>query len=310
VPTPKSGDGELAIKTLFGLGPSNSAKLFLLIIISIAMMTVDHHFHHLSKVRATISVAIYPIEYLADLPSKVYRWGSQSLSRRNTLLRNNAELRAEQIRLELQLQKLTTLEQENTRLREMLSSAKYFEKERILIAELLSVDLDPYQQRIVINKGTRDGVYEGQPLLGAKGIIGQIDKAGPFNFVALLISDPNHALLRSGQRSLVVGTGNIQQLELMHLTSTANIQIGDLIITSGLDDRYPSDYPVAEITSIQQVSGDAFVKVEAKPLVDLNSIREVLLIWPGAADADYSAENNIDNAASNDATSQSAARNN
>jgi len=115
---------------------------------------------------------------------------------------------------------------------------------------------------------------------------------------------------RSGQRSLVVGTGNIQQLELMHLTSTADIQIGDLVITSGLDDRYPSDYPVAEITSIQQVSGDAFVKVEAKPLVDLNSIREVLLIWPGAADADYTADNSIDNTANNNAANESAARNN
>jgi rod shape-determining protein MreC len=242
---------------------------------------------------------VYPIEYLAGIPAKVYSWGAESLSGRNKLLRNNAALRAEQIRLELRLQKLATLEQENTRLREMLTSAKYFEKERILIGELLSVDLDPYQQRIVINKGTRDGVYEGQPLLGARGIIGQIDKAGPFNSIALLVSDPNHALLgviaRSGQRSLVVGTGNIQQLELMHLTSTADIQIGDLVITSGLDDRYPSDYPVAEVTSIKQVAGDAFVKVEAKPLVDLNSIREVLLIWPSAADADYTVENNVEN---------------
>jgi len=274
----------------------------MLIIASIVMMTIDHHFHHLSQVRNTISAVMYPIEYLAGVPSKIYNWGSESFSARNKLLRDNASLRAEQIRLELQLQKLATLEQENTRLREMLSSAKYFEKERILIGELLSVDLDPYQQRIVVNKGTRDGVYEGQPLLGARGIIGQIDKTGPFNSVALLVSDPNHALLgviaRSGQRSLVVGTGNIQQLELLHLTNTADIQIGDLVITSGLDDRYPSDYPVAEITSIQQVSGDAFVKVEAKPLVDLNSIREVLLIWPSAADADYSAHNNLENNAS------------
>lgn len=263
------------------------------------MMTVDHHFQHLSTVRQSISVAVYPIEYLAGIPSKVYNWGAEALSGRNKLLRDNAELRADQIRLELRLQKLATLEQENTRLREMLSSAKYFEKERILIGELLSVDLDPYQQRIVVNKGTRDGAYEGQPLLGAKGIIGQIDKAGPFNSVALLVSDPNHALLgviaRSGQRSLVVGTGNIQQLELLHLTSTADIQVGDLVITSGLDDRYPSDYPVAEVTSIKQVAGDPFVKVEAKPLVDLNSIREVLLIWPSAADADYSVENNAGN---------------
>ncbi len=260
---------------------------------SIAMMTVDHHFNHLRTVRSTIAVAMYPIEYLAGLPAKVYNWSTESFSARNKLLSENANLRAEQIRLELQLQKLATLEQENTRLRELLSSAKYFEKERLLIAELLSVDLDPFRHRIVLNKGTRDGVYEGQPLLGAKGIIGQIDKVGPFNSVAILVSDPNHALLgvvaRSGQRSLIVGTGNIDKLELLHVTNTADINIGDLVITSGLDERYPTDYPVAEVTSIQQVAGEAFTKVEAKPLVDLNTIREVLLIWPSGKEANFAA---------------------
>ena len=260
------------------------------------MMTVDHHFNHLRKVRQTISVAMYPIEYLAGLPAKVYSWSSESFSSRNKLLRDNAGLRAEQIRLELRLQKLTSLEEENQRLREMLSSAQYFEKERVLIGELLSVDLDPYRQRIVVNKGTRDGIYDGQPLLGAKGIIGQIDKAGPFSSVAILMTDPNHALLgevaRSRQRSLVVGTGNIEKLELLHLTNTADIQIGDLVITSGLDGRYPSDYPIAEISSIQQISGEAFVKVEAKPLVDLNSIREVLLIWSGEQESELNTKNN------------------
>jgi len=234
--------------------------------------------------RSTISTVMYPIEYLAGLPIKVYDWTTESFSARNKLLSDNAGLRAEQIRLELQLQKLTSLEQENTRLRELLSSVKFSNNERLLIAELLSVDLDPYRQRIVINKGTRDGVYEGQPILGARGIIGQIDKVGPFNSVAILISDPNHALLgviaRSGQRNLIVGTGNIDKLELRHVTNTVDIQVGDLLITSGLDDRYPTEYPVAEITSIKQASGEAFMKIEAKPLVDLSTIREVLLMWP------------------------------
>lgn len=247
-------------------------------------MTVDHHFHHLHKVRSVISIAMYPIEYIAGLPFQAYYWGSESLSTRNKLLSENASLRAEHIRQELQLQRLATLEQENERLRELLSSAKLFEKEGLLIAELLSVDLDPFRQRIVINKGTRHGIYEGQPLLGAKGIIGQIDKVGPFNSIAILLSDPNHALLgviaRSGQRSLIVGTGNIGILELQHVTNSADIKIGDLVLTSGLDELYPSDYPVAEITSIQQVAGEPFKKVEAKPLVELSKIREVLLIWP------------------------------
>jgi len=260
------------------------------------MMTVDHHFNHLRTLRSTMSVAMYPIEYLAGLPSKVYNWSVESFSARNKLLSDNAVLRAEQIRLELQLQKLTTLEDENNRLRELVSSVKYFEKERLLIAELLSVDLDPFRQRFVLNKGTRNGVYEGQPLLGAQGIIGQIDKVGPFNSVAILISDPNHALLgviaRSGHRSLVVGTGNIDKLELQYVTNTADIQIGDLVITSGLDDRYPTDYPVAEITSIQQVAGEPFAKVEAKPLVNLNKIREILLIWPEGKGTSHTASTN------------------
>ena len=110
------------------------------------------------------------------------------------------------------------------------------------------------------------------------------DKVGPFNSVAILISDQNHALLgviaRSGQRNLIVGTGNIDKLELRHVTNTVDIQVGDLLITSGLDDRYPTEYPVAEITSIKQASGEAFMKIEAKPLVDLSTIREVLLMWP------------------------------
>ena len=290
--------GAFAIKPLFTLGPSVSTKLAILVIISIGMMTIDHHFNHLRTLRSTIGTAMYPIEYLAGLPIKIYSWGVESFSERNKLLSDNASLRAEQIRLELQLQKLTTLEQENERLRELLSSAKYFEKERLLIAELLSVDLDPFRQRIVLNKGTRDGVYEGQPLLGAKGIIGQVDKVGAFNSVAILISDPNHALLgvvaRSGQRSLVVGTGSIDKLELLHVTNTADINIGDLIITSGLDDRYPTDYPVAEVTSIQQIAGEAFSKVEAKPLVDLNTIREILLIWPDGQESNYTADINSD----------------
>ena len=260
------------------------------------MMTIDHHFHHLRKVRSAISVVIYPIEYLSGLPVQAYHWGTESFSSRHRLLSENAGLRAEHIRLELQLQKLATLEQENERLRQLLSSAKYFQKEGLLIAELLSVDLDPFRQRIVINKGTRDGIYEGQPLLGAKGIIGQIDKVGPFNSIAILLTDPNHALLgvvaRSGQRSLIVGTGNTDKLELQHVTNTADIQIGDLVLTSGLDGLYPTDYPVAEVTSIQQIVGDAFKKVEAKPLVELNKIREVLLIWPNGKDGEFTVDIN------------------
>ena len=292
--------GVFAIKPLFALGTFVSTKLIILVFVSVVMMTIDHHFNHLHVVRSTISVAVYPIEYLAGLPVEIYNWSAKYFSARNRLLSDNANLRAEHIRLELQLQKLTSLEKENARLRKLLSSTKRFEKEKLLIAELLSIDLYPYLQRVVLNKGTQDGVYEGQPLLGAKGIIGQVNKVGPYTSVAILITDPNHALLgviaRSGRRNLVVGTGNIDKLELQHVTNTADIKIGDLVITSGLDNRYPNNYPVAEITSIQQIAGQAFAKVEARPLANLNTMREILLIWPteDAVDSNLDATNTTD----------------
>lgn len=250
--------------------------------LSVGMMVTDYHYNHLGVLRSGISVVVYPVKYVASLPAKLYNAGSELLSSRKKLLDENDRLRTDQILLELELQKLAVLEQENVRLRELLSSVRQLQEKQILIAELLSINLDPYRHRIVLNKGTRDGVYEGQPLLGAKGIIGQVDKAGLVSSIAILISDPNHALLgvivRSGQRSLVVGTGNNDKLELRHLMKTMDIRVGDLIMTSGLDGRYPPDYPVAEITSIQPIAGEAFMKVEARPLMSLNTIQETFLL--------------------------------
>ncbi len=263
--------------------------------LSVGMMITDYHYNRLGILRSSISVVLSPIEYLAWLPSKMYISGTKVLATQKKLLTENARLHANQALIELQLQKLAILEHENTRLRKLLTSTKPLKKEQVLIAELISIDLDPYRQRIVLNKGTMDGVYEGQPLLGAKGIIGQVDKASPFRSIAILISDPNHALLgviaRNGHRSLVVGTGNAEILELQHIVSTTDIRIGDLITTSGLDGRYPPNYPVAKVTSIRDTTGEAFVKVEAKPLIDLNAIQEILLIRADDEPLSRAAEN-------------------
>ena len=263
--------------------------------LSVGMMITDYHYNYLGFLRSGISVVVYPVKYLASLPSNIYQASTEALSSRKKLLNENTRLRTDQILLGLQLQKLAVLEQENARLRELFSSAKQLEEEQVLIAELLAIDLDPYRHRIVLNKGTQDGVYEGQPLLGAKGIIGQIDKAGPVSSIAILVTDPNHALLgviaRSGQRSLVVGTGSNDKLELRHLVNETDMQIGDLITTSGLDGLYPPNYPVAKIVSIQQIAGEAFVRVEAKPLTDLNTIRETLLLRNSEGQFPKTAEN-------------------
>lgn len=211
-------------------------------------------------------------------------WVSENLASRRALLEENRQLRNQQVLLNAKLQKLALLKQENTRLRELLASASHFAEERVLIAELLSVDLDPYKQQIILNKGEIDGVYVGQPLLDANGVMGQITHITPVSATAILISDPSHALPvqinRTGMRTVITGTGNAHALSLRHIPASSDIVVGDVVSSSGLGGRFPQDYPVAEITHIRRPPGQAFATVKARPFAHLDRSREVLLLWP------------------------------
>lgn len=246
-------------------------------------MTIDHRYQHLQVVRSTLATATYPLQYLAHLPSALSEIVSENLASRNDLINENETLREQALFNQAKLQRLALLEQENARLRQLLDSPIQTSSEQVLIAEILSVDLHPFKQLISINKGSKQGVYEGQPLVAAKGIIGQVVDVFPMHANALLISDPNHALLaesnRTNLRALLVGSGKTDRVELKNVSSSADIKIGDLLHTSGLDGRYPPNYPIAEITTINNRPGEAFLHVEARPLADLDTIREVLLLW-------------------------------
>ena len=247
-------------------------------------MTVDHRSEYLQPVRSTLSLIAYPIQYLISLPQGAYSWASEYFATREHLLQENRVLREQYVLLSAKLQKLESLERENNRLRNLLASASRFKNERLLIAELLSVDLDPYKQLVVINKGETDGVYVGQPLLDANGVMGQITYVNPLSATAILISDPSHALPvqinRNGLRTLVVGTGSANELILKHIPSSGDIKLGDVVSTSGLGGRFPSDYPVGKITHIERPPGEPFALVKATPFAHLDRSREVLLVWP------------------------------
>lgn len=255
------------------------------------MMTIDHRYQHLQVVRSTLATATYPLQYLAHLPSALSEIVSENFASRNDLLVANETLREQALFNQAKLQRLALLEQENARLRQLLDSPIQTSSEQVLIAEILSVDLHPFKQLVSINKGAKQGVYEGQPLVAAKGIIGQVVDVFPMHANALLISDPNHALLaesnRTNLRALLVGSGKTDRVELKNVSSSADIKIGDLLHTSGLDGRYPPNYPIAEVTTINSRPGDAFLHVVARPLADLDTIREVLLLWT------YPPENNL-----------------
>ena len=250
-------------------------------------MTMDHRQNHLESLRAGLSLLVYPIQMGVELPETVSGWFRESLASRRQLQEENASLRTQLLMLKAQRQKLEALEIENIRLRELLDSS--FEVgEKILVAELLSVNLDPYKHQIVINKGDLDRIYPGQPLLDADGIMGQVVHVGPYTSTAVLITDTSHAIPvqvnRNGLRTIALGSGTINRLELPYLPNNSDIRTGDLLITSGLGGRFPPGYPVARVTAIQQDPGKTFAQVVATPMAKLDRSREVLLVWPGDFD--------------------------
>ena len=178
---------------MFAVNPTAVLRLGLWGALSIALMTVDHRYQALDDVRDVLSTLVYPLHYLVRLPTDARNWLSENLASRDALLEENARLREKQVFLNVQLQKLTVLEAENRRLRSLLESAVNT-PERVLIAELLAVDFDPYRHHILLNRGRRHGIYVGQPVLDQHGVIGQIIQVNPLTATAILITDPNHAL--------------------------------------------------------------------------------------------------------------------
>ncbi len=246
------------------------------------MMSLDHRQQHMENVRSVLSVVLYPIQYLIGLPRDTGLWLSENLASRQALLEENERLHKRQLLLEFQLQKLEALQAENDRLRELLDSS-FKVGERVLIAELLAVDMAPFTRRLTLNKGRYDDVYRGQPVLDAAGVLGQVVAVTPLTSTAMLITDPSHALPvavnRNGLRAIAVGTGEPNRLELSHIPNTADIEIGDLLITSGLGGRFPAGYPVARVTHIERNPDLPFARIEAEPTGNLESSREVLLVW-------------------------------
>ncbi len=268
--------------TLFLKRYSANLRITAFIVLSLAMMTIDHQYSHLQKLRATLTVLVHPLQSAANLPATLGQWASETLASRAHLIKENLRLRDEQLILNAKIQKMEFLETENQRLKQLLSSVKT-PNDQILIAELLAVDLQPLRHQILINKGQRAGVYDGQPLIGAQGIIGQIIHVGPFSSTALLLTDPMHAIPiqinRNGLRAIAKGTGHSRLIQIEHLPNSADIRPGDLIVSSGLGDRFPAGYPVGVVDSVSRVAGTPFAEVNVTPSAELDKNRAMLLVW-------------------------------
>jgi len=258
-------------------------QALLLVVLSIAIMVVDHRFNHLEVVRSNISFAISPLRFLVSLPATAGNWLGDWFTSHTELIEENEGLKDQNRILSARLQKLEILAEENARLRNLLGSSRKISDE-VIVAELLSVDQNPYRQLIEINKGSSDGVEIGHAVIDDFGVMGQVIHVNPQSATTILISDPEHAIpvqfVRSGTRSVAFGRGSTRQLELRYLPATADILIDDELVTSGLGGRFPSNYPVARVTSISEDRVRGFVSVIAEPRARLDSSREVLVIKP------------------------------
>lgn len=245
-------------------------------------MVVDHRQNHLEGIRSILAVALSPLNVIINLPRSTGEWISETFATRSMLQQQNQALKKENLLLQVRQQKLDSLRSENMRLRNLLDSAVKI-KDRVLIAEVIAVDLDPYRHQVLINKGSSSGIFIGQPALDASAVMGQVTHVNPFSSTVLLITDASHGLPvqvnRNGVRTVALGTGQIDRLELPHLPNNADIEVGDLLVTSGLGGRFPPGYPVAEVTSVTRNPGQPFASILAQPKAKLDQARETLLVW-------------------------------
>lgn len=257
-------------------------RLLVLAVLSVGLMVVDARFDYLKPVRSQMGLVLTPFYGVADLPVRAWEGVRDQFTSRSELLAENERLKAESLLMQRRLQKLATLTEQNVRLRELLNSAALVD-DKVLVSELIGVDPNPFTQRILIDKGSKDGVFQGQPVLDASGLMGQVVEVMPYTARVLLLTDTTHSIPvqvnRNGLRAIAVGTGNPERLELRFVADTADIKEGDLLVSSGLGQRFPAGYPVAVVKEVIHDSGQPFAVIRAVPTAKMNRSRYVLLVF-------------------------------
>ncbi len=263
--------------------PSILTRFVVFSVLSVVLMMLDHRGQHLQKIRAGLGVLFYPIQMAAALPARTGAAVMDFIGGDSALREKYQRLSDERPLLLAKQEKFEALEAENNHLRSLLGSAERI-AERAVVAELIEVSQEPFTRKIVLAKGSSDKVYVGQPIIDSYGIMGQITQVGILQSQATLITDPDHAIpvqvSRNGLRAIVFGTGERDGLSVRYLTSSADIKVGDTLISSGMGGTFPFGYPVAVVSHIVNDPNESFLDISARPVAHLGHNKEVLLIWP------------------------------
>ncbi len=260
---------------------AQGARAVFLLVLALVFMHFDARSPIFHRWRDTAEVVVYPVQWMVNVPSKVWNWSLESLISHQQLYNENTELRAQQLLLIGRLQKLMILEQENTELRELLKSSAQVSSKAIA-AELLALSSNSAEKVITLNRGLRDKIYQGQPVLDAFGVVGQVVDVTPLTSKVMLITDVRSAVpvqnSRNGLRAIAAGLGAEDRVALKNVSDTSDVQVGDIFVTSGLGSLYPLGYPVGKVIFVRKNSDVRFSKIVLQPLAHLNRDTQVLLI--------------------------------
>ena len=267
--------------SLFAEGAVSTARLIAYLTLAMIVMVIDHRGSYLERLRLFASTIVEPIYRVAALPSDVARAGSLAIATQSHLVDENRNLREALLLAQVRLNRMSALSDQNDRLKKLLDVQKDLGL-GVQLARLIDIDLDPFRHRIVLAAGSAQSISVGQPVLDAYGVMGQIVEVLPNTSVAMLITDPTHAIpvmiKRTGLRTIAYGTGSIVRLQLPNIPISADIKVGDALVTSGLGGRFPAGFPVGEILEISNDESGMFAAAIARPAAALDRSGEVLLL--------------------------------
>ena len=265
----------------FHRGPSPLARLTFFTIVAIAIMIADHRFHALESVRLSLSVLAHPVQQMASLPSEMLGRFADYFASQDRLLRENQALKVKVLEQAADAQEAKLLRSEVQQLA-ALSPGHSRYAERGVIAEVLYTARNPFTRKIVVDKGLTQGIQAGMPVIDGEGVVGQVTTVGTFTSEVTLVTEKDQSVpamvARNGLRALAVGSGKGGSIDVPFMPAAADIQNGDLLITSGIDGTYPAGLVVAQVTSVEKNAAYAFAKISAKPAAGVENHRYVMVL--------------------------------
>lgn len=264
------------------LGMSANIRFSLVGMLSLVLILLDSRFNLFKDVRYHIESYLTPVYYIADAPVSLVSSANERLRSYQEIADENRLLEYQLSEIRVELLRYDSVIHDNEELRR-LNNSPIKESFRRMGAEVMRVDTNPFSLTVMINRGAKDGAYEGQPVINEQGIVGQIISVANSTSRVLLISDQNHSIpvvvMRNGIRAIATGTGIVNELNVVNMPRNVDIQVGDLLISSGLGGIFPSGYPVARVTNFDRKEGLQFAEIKAQPLATLDRLKYMLLLW-------------------------------